>query len=449
MIISIDLWAPGEISEYTGRNHLLNAMCDMTQFVVFIATEFVTASHLARLFMEGVLLKFGLCSMIIVDDDSKFKSTFVEMAACLRLRLHVAAARSHKTVGVERFHRFLNHSTTIFAEERGTSECFVECGMMAAYTWNASPIDETGIIRSIPAIGRELKFPLDIDLHKLSPPTSSAGESVATYLRHMKNDVAYSRQLLAWLLDDRRTLQRERENAKKHLITFKPNDVVMVRTVVHSNKSKGVVGKLVYQTRGPYVVVDKSSEITYNCKKYGKPGAIVKKFRTEDLYLLPPQILPCDSADTADLWYLHSDFAPLSHPFSKKFDIEAYNTRWFDSEPPLLKKSKIPPLPVIPFPSPAKQPLLLPVSDDALPNQSIPSASAPSSPSTSIRSQLAPDSDAPQDSQLMSAATLYAKVKQSTNKLFFISYTPADTLRPRRYLVQVDLKESPQAETSG
>ena len=29
-ILSVDLWQPGEMSDYTGRNHLLNTMCDMT-----------------------------------------------------------------------------------------------------------------------------------------------------------------------------------------------------------------------------------------------------------------------------------------------------------------------------------------------------------------------------------------------------------------------------------
>ena len=29
-IISVDIWKPGEMSDYTGRSHLLNCMCDMT-----------------------------------------------------------------------------------------------------------------------------------------------------------------------------------------------------------------------------------------------------------------------------------------------------------------------------------------------------------------------------------------------------------------------------------
>ena len=121
------------MSDFKGRHHLMKSICDMTQFVVDIATEYITASHLAQLFMESVLLKFGLCAVLIVDADSKFKGNFVEMAECLNIKVHVAASCNHRTVGVEQFHQFINHTTTIYAEERGTPECFVECGMVSAY----------------------------------------------------------------------------------------------------------------------------------------------------------------------------------------------------------------------------------------------------------------------------------------------------------------------------
>ena len=85
---------------------------------------------------------------------------------------------------------------------------------------------------------------------------------------------------------------------KLFLISFEKGDVVIVRTFVHSNKDKGVVAKLVHQTRGPYIIVDKSSEATYHCMKYGKLNGVLEKFRTEDLYLLPPVILPSEPDDT-------------------------------------------------------------------------------------------------------------------------------------------------------
>ena len=48
-----------------------------------------------------------------------------------------------------------------------------------------------------------------------------------------------------------------------------------------------------------------------------------------------------------------------------------------------------------------------------------------------------------------SLATLYTKFFRSTDKLFSVSYTPADTMQQRWYLVQVSMKESTQWTNTG
>ena len=52
---------------------------------------------------------------------------------------------------------------TIVAEDRETNDIFVAAGDAAGYAWNSLPIDDPCILRSVPVIGRELRFPLDID----------------------------------------------------------------------------------------------------------------------------------------------------------------------------------------------------------------------------------------------------------------------------------------------
>ena len=107
----------------------------------------------------------------------------------------------------------------------------------------------------------------------------------------------------------------------------------MARVAVQSDKSAQKVAKLVYKSKGPFVIVSDTGFGSYLCRKYGRPNGKTRKYLTEDLYLLPPQILPCDEIDTPDLRYLNSDFAPhLKHPFHNSFDIEAYNTKWFDDD---------------------------------------------------------------------------------------------------------------------
>ena len=51
---------------------LMNAMCDLTQFVVSSIIENPTAESLAQLFMEDVVLTFGMVAVVVVDADSKF-----------------------------------------------------------------------------------------------------------------------------------------------------------------------------------------------------------------------------------------------------------------------------------------------------------------------------------------------------------------------------------------
>ena len=130
--------------------------------------------------------------------------------------------------------KFLNHSHKIYGEERQTSKIFLEVGMVLLYAWNASPIDETDIIRSVPAIGCKLKYPMDIDIAEISQVIDMASQSVVGYLRHIQHDVEFSRQLVAWFIEDRRTFQRERSNWKKYLVDYESDDVVIARIVVHS-----------------------------------------------------------------------------------------------------------------------------------------------------------------------------------------------------------------------
>ena len=51
-------------------------MCGMTEFVMCVAITMTEASYLARMFMEHILLKFGLCIMVVCDDGNDFRGTF-------------------------------------------------------------------------------------------------------------------------------------------------------------------------------------------------------------------------------------------------------------------------------------------------------------------------------------------------------------------------------------
>ena len=260
-------------------------MCDMYQWVICVAITETDASYLARMFMEYVLLKFGICVMVVCNDGNKFRGTFEKMCNKLNIKFHIVAKRNHKAVGVERFHRFLNKAEEISTEKRCTSEPFVEIGMSTAYAWNTRPIDGTDIIRSVPAIGRGPRYPIDVSLGPVPDIIDNPSESIATYLRYLYGDVPFSRQLLAFLVEDKRLIHRERVNGNRHLVMLSPGDIAMAKVSVQSKKSTGRVAKFVYQSKGPLVVVETTGFSSYQVRRYGKSNSALRKFMTEDLYM--------------------------------------------------------------------------------------------------------------------------------------------------------------------
>ena len=177
------------------------------------------------------------------------------MCSILGIKFHAAARGNHKAVSVERFFRFLNKLLTIHANDRATNQVFIETSECAAYAWNSSAIDGTDIIRSVAALGREFKFPLDINLGSTPLPVDSDVFAVHSFLRLAQTDSQFAMETLRLLTEERRTYHRERINGLRSQQLFELNDVVMVSVQVQSNIDTDRVAKLSYRLRGPYSII--------------------------------------------------------------------------------------------------------------------------------------------------------------------------------------------------
>ena len=58
-------------------------MYDMTQFIMVVPVPDETSVTLASHFMQHVLLKFGTCHLVVIDDGAPFKGVFVTMCQAL------------------------------------------------------------------------------------------------------------------------------------------------------------------------------------------------------------------------------------------------------------------------------------------------------------------------------------------------------------------------------
>ena len=97
-IIHIDLWSSDNAATGSIGNtgYLLNSLCDLTQFVVSITTFYITAAALAKIFMEEVLLTFGMCAVVVVYDRRNFKDISKEMCEHLKLTCWCISRGNHK-----------------------------------------------------------------------------------------------------------------------------------------------------------------------------------------------------------------------------------------------------------------------------------------------------------------------------------------------------------------
>ena len=195
----------------------------------------------------------------------------------------------------------------------------------------------------------------------------------------------------------------------------------MARREVQSNKSTNKVGKLCYQVRRSFVIVKPTGTGGYMVTKFGKSDGPKLRYIAEELYALPPTLLPCDLVDGSDIKYLNHSHPSVFNPLKVVLDIVSYDN--FSSPnltvPPKFDYDRYT-LRFIHHSKPTPFPSIVELHDA--------SNTVPPSPVVD-----------PQSDILISPHTPHALslILPASDKLFFIQYIPTSSIRPRWFLVQV------------
>ena len=75
--------------------------------------------------MEQVILTFGMVAVVVVDTDSRFRSTFEAMCKLLKLTFWPLSRGNHKGNSVERYHRFLTKLKLLVDRKEGRMRCSI------------------------------------------------------------------------------------------------------------------------------------------------------------------------------------------------------------------------------------------------------------------------------------------------------------------------------------
>ena len=87
---------------------------------VFI-THDSEAVALAQLFMSDIVMNFGMCSVVVIDDNSTFNIVFILMCKHLKINYWCLSQGNYHGNSVECYHRFLDKTQTISGNDRGTN----------------------------------------------------------------------------------------------------------------------------------------------------------------------------------------------------------------------------------------------------------------------------------------------------------------------------------------
>ncbi|GFH62173.1 hypothetical protein CTEN210_18649 [Chaetoceros tenuissimus] len=277
------------------------------------------------------------------------------------------------------------------------------------------------------AIGRDLMFPLNIELRPLPSLNESNQSELYEYLRSMSNNSKFATEVAKILIEERRKSMRDRVNSSKTLPTFKVGDVVKVHIQVQSSAENNKVGKLSYQIRGPYQIVKDHGNNSYDVQRYGQPNGAIKKHQACDLYLLPPNLYPSDPLDTLDQRFLNYDHPPIQNPLHRPLRIESRADQFLF--PPTIIQQPLQDQPEHHLDIEAIAPHL--PTPPSPPSTPPPSASASSSSTPTLNPSTSP--------------SLHDSILASHDKLFFIKYTPTGAIRERWYLIQIHLVSTEDA----
>ena len=189
-----------------------------------------------------MLTKFDLWHLVVLDDGTQFKGDFVAVCNTIYLNYDILARNNHKVLLIEHFHHFLNKATKIVMAYRQSNGVIIPDRIAAEYVQNSAPIDETDILRSTVAIGREFQSLTD-NLSALSQLTQNNKHYAVDCLRLTDSNHRFSSSILKILIENRREAYAERVNNDKTIVELVIGDIVMTRTDIQSDTFSNKVAK--------------------------------------------------------------------------------------------------------------------------------------------------------------------------------------------------------------
>lgn len=180
--------------------------------------------------------------------------------------------------------------------------------LMSLYAWNSAPV--IGTSRSLLVTGREFIFPIDFSSEQHQILTSSPLE-VSSFVTKQARLLKCGRDIARKFIHHYRAWHRECVNERhSDPRQYSVGNRVFAKQTVHSNKKRGLVGKLMDAYTGPWEILGKLRESSYDIKKV--PTRKLDKRHAAHLLPYPDTLMPFLPVDEPN-----NQFGQLNTPIFK------------------------------------------------------------------------------------------------------------------------------------
>ena len=238
--IYLDLVGPLE-RDMHNYSYILSLQCELTKYVEAYPLVSKSATEVAQCFVNNFILRYGVPAEIATDRGTEFMSTvFKEVCTLLKINQLTSTAYHHQTIGaLENSHKSLGAYLRIQTDNH--PEEWSKWLPFWSFSYNTSVHTETKFSPYELVFGKKCTLPSN--LSKIVEPIYNHD----SYPCELKYRLQMSQKEARKNLLDSKMNRKERYDKHINPITYKPNDLILVKNET-GNKLQSIY-------LGPYTVV--------------------------------------------------------------------------------------------------------------------------------------------------------------------------------------------------
>ncbi|XP_038058673.1 uncharacterized protein LOC119729953 [Patiria miniata] len=228
-------------------------------------------------FVEEFVCRFGVPRTLHTDQGRNFEANLLaEVCKILGVEKTRTTPYNPKSDGmVERFNRTLVNIVAIMMKDQGNKKDWDRELPFATAAYRSTPQESTGETPNMVMLGREVSLPIDLTIGEPSAEEETQDLDYAQEMR-MRMQRSHDRARKCLAKSARRQKRHyDRNVCKEQFVEGK------FCWLFNPAKKKGVSPKLMCRWEGPYLILDKLSDVTYRIQ--GKSGEKMKVVHSDRL----------------------------------------------------------------------------------------------------------------------------------------------------------------------